>query len=106
MEFLLGDICSSTNALSLRERVELEIATYQSEPTANLDHCPLMWWQKSTVKFPNLARLASNYSCIPASATPPSRIPIETQISFNMKRANLGPEIIDKLLFLNANHNL
>ncbi|XP_075217394.1 E3 SUMO-protein ligase ZBED1-like [Lycorma delicatula] len=106
MEFLLGDLCASSSALSISERAELEIAQYQSEPTANLDHCPLTWWQKAAAKFPNLARLASSYNCIPASATPPSRIPVESQIMFDMKRAKLGPEIVDKLLFLNSNHNM
>ncbi|XP_075215667.1 E3 SUMO-protein ligase ZBED1-like isoform X2 [Lycorma delicatula] len=103
MEFLLGDLCTTSNSLSVSERAELEVTQYQSEPTANLDHCPLQWWQKAVGKFPNLAKLASSYNCIPATAIPPNRIPVEPQISFDMKRAKIFPEILDKLLFLNAN---
>lgn len=89
-----------------KERADLEIVQYQSEATAPLDQCPLAWWHKAEAKCPNLARLAAQYNCIPATATPPARIPLESQISFDMKRANLSPEILDQLLFLNSNHNV
>ncbi|GFG39099.1 hypothetical protein Cfor_12233 [Coptotermes formosanus] len=106
MEFLLGDLCSSKTGMPAEERANLELVQYQSESTAALDYCPLQWWAKAAAKCPNLARLARKYNCVPASATPPHRIPQETQVLFDMRRACLGPELVDKLLFLNGNHNV
>ncbi|KDR11937.1 hypothetical protein L798_14119, partial [Zootermopsis nevadensis] len=88
------------------ERANLELVQYQSESTAALDYCPLQWWAKAAAKCPNLARLAHKYNCVPASATPPHRIPQENQVLFDMRRACLGPELVDKLLFLNGNHSV
>lgn len=104
MEFLLGDICGSTSGMSSKERSDLEIIQYQSEPTAPLDHCPLAWWQKAAAKCPHLARLAAQYNCIPATVIPPVRIPLEYQVMYDMKRSTLGPEVMDRLIFLNANY--
>jgi hypothetical protein len=106
MEFLLGDLCSSKTGMPAEERASLELVQYQSESTAALDYCPLQWWAKAAAKCPNLARLARKYNCVPASATPPHRIPQENQVLFDMKRACLGPELVDKLLFLNGNHTV
>jgi hypothetical protein len=106
MEFLLGDLCSSKTGMPAEERANLELVQYQSESTAALDYCPLQWWAKAAAKCPNLARLARKYNCVPASATPPHRIPQENQVLFDMRRACLGPELVDKLLFLNGNHNV
>lgn len=106
MEFLLGDLCSSKTGMPAEERANLELVQYQSESTAALDYCPLQWWAKAAAKCPNLARLARKYNCVPASATPPHRIPQETQVLFDMRRACLGPELVDKLLFLNGNHSV
>ncbi|XP_067011114.1 E3 SUMO-protein ligase ZBED1 [Anabrus simplex] len=105
MEFLLGDLCTSSNSgMPAEERANLELVQYQSECHAALDHCPLVWWSKASAKCPNLARLARKYNCVPAAAMPPSRIPMESQILFDMRRSNLGSDIVDKLLFLNGNH--
>jgi hypothetical protein len=106
MEFLLGDLCSSKTGMPAEERANLELVQYQSESTAALDYCPLQWWAKAAAKCPNLARLARKYNCVPASATPPHRIPQEKQVLFDMRRACLGPELVDKLLFLNGNHSV
>lgn len=106
MEFLLGDLCSSKTGMPAEERANLELVQYQSESTAALDYCPLQWWAKAAAKCPNLARLAHKYNCVPASATPPHRIPQENQVLFDMRRACLGPELVDKLLFLNGNHSV
>uniref|UniRef100_A0A1B6E804 HAT C-terminal dimerisation domain-containing protein n=1 Tax=Clastoptera arizonana TaxID=38151 RepID=A0A1B6E804_9HEMI len=106
MELLLGDLCSKKTGMSCKERADLEIIQYQSEATAPLDQCPLSWWHRSETKCPNLARLAAQYNCIPATAIPPSRLPLENQIAFDIKRANLSPEIIDHLLFLNSNYSI
>ncbi|RZF44170.1 hypothetical protein LSTR_LSTR003810 [Laodelphax striatellus] len=104
MKLLLGGVCTTSSSLSVDARAELEIALYQGEPNASLDQCPLVWWQKASSKFANLARLAAFYNCVPATATPPSRIPVDAQVRFDLKRAKLSADCIDKLIFLNANY--
>ncbi|XP_063217348.1 E3 SUMO-protein ligase ZBED1 [Bacillus rossius redtenbacheri] len=104
MEFLLGDLCCAKAGVPAEERASLELVQYHSESTASLDHCPLQWWAKSSLKCPNLARLARRYNCVPAAACPPHRIPVEAQVLHDLRRASLAPEIVDKLLFLHGNH--
>ncbi|XP_039276985.1 E3 SUMO-protein ligase ZBED1 isoform X2 [Nilaparvata lugens] len=106
MKMLFGGVTSSgSGQLSVDARADLELALYQGEPNANLDQCPLVWWQKSASKFANLARLAAVYNCVPATATPPSRIPVDAQVRFDLKRAKLSADIIDKIIFLHSNYN-
>ncbi|XP_049804110.1 E3 SUMO-protein ligase ZBED1 isoform X1 [Schistocerca nitens] len=104
MEFLLGDLCTGQSGMPAEERANLELVQYQSESAAALDQCPLTWWARAAAKCPNLARLARKYNCVPASSVPPGRIPVENQVLFHKRRANLSPELVDKLLFLNGNH--
>ncbi|XP_058793121.1 E3 SUMO-protein ligase ZBED1-like [Phymastichus coffea] len=106
LESLLGGYCAIKREMTVQEKAELELAQYQSEATASLDNCPLQWWEKASAKCPNLGNVASRYNCVPVCAPPPCRIPAEAQIVYHAKRAALPPYIVDKLLFLHANHNL
>lgn len=106
MEFLLGDLCNSKSGMAAEERADLELVQYQSESIAALDHCPLQWWAKASAKCPSLARLARKYNCVPACASPPHRIPMENQVLFDLRRASLGPDLVEKLIFLNGNHTV
>ncbi|GLH15751.1 Zinc finger BED domain-containing protein 1, partial [Gryllus bimaculatus] len=106
MKFLLGDQCNSKNGMPAEEQADLEIMQYQSESIAALDHCPLQWWAQASAKCPSLARLARKYNCVPASASPPHRIPMESQVLFDLRRASLGPDLVEKLIFLNGNHSV
>ncbi|KAG8226737.1 hypothetical protein J437_LFUL004388 [Ladona fulva] len=106
MELLLGDLCTLRSEKPAEERAELELVQYQSESPAPLDHCPLVWWAAEAAKCPRLARVARRHGCVPACVVPPQRIPLEAQVLFDVRRAALSPNIVDKLLFLNANHNV
>ncbi|XP_046392790.1 E3 SUMO-protein ligase ZBED1 [Ischnura elegans] len=106
MELLLGDLCSLRSGMPVEERVDLELVQYHSESPAPLDTCPLAWWAGATAKCPRLARVARRYGCVPACVTPPQRIPLEAQVLFDVRRAAISPNTVDKLLFLNANHNV
>lgn len=104
---MLGDMCPSpqlSESMTCEERANLELVQYKSEPSAMLDQCPMTWWNHNSSKCPNLARLATEIIPTPATAMPPGRVSLEAQIAFESKRANLAPEIIDKILFLNSNH--
>nr|CAD7400819.1 unnamed protein product [Timema cristinae] len=106
MEFLLGDLCSNKPGMPATERANLELVQYHSEETISLEQCPLQWWSKASLRCPNLSQLARRYNCIPACAMPPTRIPTENQVSFDMKRASLSTTLVDKMLFLHGNHNI
>ncbi|XP_018903656.1 E3 SUMO-protein ligase ZBED1 isoform X2 [Bemisia tabaci] len=106
MEFLLGGAHTLKSDIGIEERANHEVFQFQSESTAPLDDCPLQWWKKQGSRCPNLAKLVRKYNCLPASATPSCRIPTDTQVSFQIKRMSLSPDIVDKLLFLNSNHTI
>lgn len=56
---LMGDVCpTNSGGISHEDRANLEIAQYQSETTAALDHPPLAWWNRNSPKCPNLGKLA------------------------------------------------
>ncbi|XP_063988233.1 E3 SUMO-protein ligase ZBED1-like [Diachasmimorpha longicaudata] len=104
MELLLGDLCSTKVGMPAKEKANLEVVQYQSEPTAALDSCPLQWWSQMSVKCPNMGKLARKYYCVPACCAPASRIPAEAQILHDSRRAALPPHLVNKLLFLHGNH--
>ncbi|XP_003425094.1 zinc finger BED domain-containing protein 1 isoform X2 [Nasonia vitripennis] len=106
MELLLGGLRPNKRGMTTEEKANLELAQYQSEATAPLDNCPLQWWAKVSAKCPNLGSIASRYNCVPVCCPPPSRIPADVQMAYNAKRAALPPHLVDKMLFLHANHNL
>ncbi|XP_032666252.1 zinc finger BED domain-containing protein 1 isoform X2 [Odontomachus brunneus] len=104
---LLGAYCvSQTGGMPAEKKADLEIVQYHSETTAPLDYCPLQWWAKVSAKCPNLGKLASRYHCVPACCAPPTRIPADVQILYDMRRAAIPPHLTDKLLFLHGNHTV
>ncbi|XP_054290124.1 E3 SUMO-protein ligase ZBED1-like isoform X2 [Macrosteles quadrilineatus] len=105
MMMLLGEVNTSSGSCSEMtavDRASLEIIQYQSEQTASLDQCPVVWWGRVAAKCPWLARLSHHYMCIPATALPPARLTMEAQVTYDVRRGNLTPEIIDRLIFLNS----
>ncbi|XP_012260443.2 E3 SUMO-protein ligase ZBED1-like [Athalia rosae] len=106
MELLLGGLCATKSGMPAEEKADLELVQYQSEATAPLDYCPLQWWAKVSAKCPNLGRLARRYNCVPACCAPPARIPADTQVLYDTRRAALPPHLAEKLLFLHGNHNV
>lgn len=109
MVMMLGDMCPampSTTFMSNEDRTNLELVQFQSEEAAPLDQCPMAWWSHMATKCPHLSRLATQYTCIPAVAIPLGRNILESHVTYVTKRANLIPEVIDRIIFLNANNSL
>ncbi|XP_044011517.1 E3 SUMO-protein ligase ZBED1 [Aphidius gifuensis] len=106
LQLMFGGIVSpKSTKMSVHEKAELELQQYQSEESASLDSCPIQWWANNISKCPNLTKLARKYNCVPACCIPPSRILPEIQIIYNTQRANLPPNIVDKLVFLHGNYD-
>lgn len=106
---MLGEMCPATPSAALMtssDRANLELSQYQSEETAPLDQCPMAWWDHMAVKSPNLIRLVTKYTFVPAAAIPPGRIALDSQLIYESRRANLTPEVVDRIVFLNSNSSL
>jgi len=64
---------------------------------------PLRWWSLHHFEWPILHRLARRLLAIPATATPIERVWSRAGLIASNRRANISPENLDKLLFLNVN---
>ena len=64
----------------------------------------LNWWKQNHVSYPNVAKTAKKYLCVPASSVPSERIFSLCGNILNKKRASLAPENLDMLVFLNKNY--
>ena len=65
----------------------------------------LEWWSHNSLQFPNLAKLAKKYLCVPATSVPATSVPAEQVFSIagvviNNKQCSLKPENVDMLIFL------
>ena len=63
----------------------------------------LKWWEGKVGCYPNIARVARKYLCVPASSVPTERIWSLAGNIVTKKRAALKSENIDMLIFLNYN---
>ncbi|KAL5234932.1 hypothetical protein ACI65C_002342 [Semiaphis heraclei] len=107
--FLLGSVANVKSSpiinkhnMSLEDRLNLEIAQYESEPTPCLEECPLMWWSRMSSKCQNLIRLARKHFVYALSGSS-SKLPLELQTLYYIKRSQINQELIDKMMFINAN---
>lgn len=106
--FLLGCVANKSapvinkNTMSLEDRLNLEIAQYESEQTPCLEECPLLWWSRMSSKCQNLIRLARKHFVYALSGSS-SKLPLDLQILYYMKRSQIHRELVDKMTFINAN---
>ena len=85
----------------LHQQISNEIERYREEQVFTKD--PLHWWKNNSFKYTYLSRVAKRLLCVPASSVPSERIFSLAVIVLAMQRANLAPENVDKILFLNKN---
>lgn len=88
--------------MSLEDRLNLEIAQYESEQTPCLEECPLLWWSRMSSKCQNLIRLARKHFVYALSGSS-SKLPIDLQTLYNIRRSQINQELVDKMTFINAN---
>ena len=82
--------------------VEREMNNYLSLDTSVLGN-PLIWWRENQKHFPQLAKLAKKYLCVPATSVPSERAFSMAGHVVNEKRSSLLPENVNMLVFLSAN---
>jgi len=101
---LFGNFRVIKPALSLEDKVKIEVTHYQNQTAAPLEECPLEWWQLMRNKCPNLNRLASKYHCVPAIIMWHSGCrSYKDYCAFHRKRSQLRTNVVDSLLFLHSN---
>lgn len=88
--------------MSLEDRLNLEIAQYESEVTPCLEECPLLWWSRISSRCHNLIRLARKHFVYALSGSS-SKLPVELQTLYYIKRSQINQELVDKMMFINAN---
>ncbi|XP_067354334.1 E3 SUMO-protein ligase ZBED1-like isoform X2 [Channa argus] len=108
MEFLLGDLFSSTprsRQSSVEESVDMEMSVFRADRGASLGVEPLQWWRTKAVQFPLLATVARAYLAAPAVAGNAAQDFLHKGVSATCrKRASIPPESLDAILFLHHNH--
>ena len=95
---------SSTETVSLEEKVKREIGAYEKLPRADVELDPLKWWCVHTSTYPILGMLAKKYLCIPASSSASERVFSTSGHIVSKKRCCLKPYKVNMLVFLA--HNL
>ena len=92
MSFLLGSSIDE-NVSSLTWKGELR--SFWSEPSLEVDLCPLDWWRKNDSCFPIVAQLAKRYLCVPATLVPSECVFSIAGMVVSLKRSSLKPKNVD-----------
>lgn len=107
MEFLLGDLYSSTSKgkqSSVEESVDMEMSVFKADKGASLGVEPLQWWKTKAGQLPLLATVAQAYLAAPAVAGIATQDFLQEGAGCSRgKRSNIPPENLDAILFLHHN---
>ena len=77
-----------------------------SEPSEPEETCPVSWWKSRSSVYPNLARTARYYLCVPATSVPSERAFSLSGNIISKKRVRLHPDNVNMLCFLHANYRI
>ena len=59
----------------VKDNILREFENYRAEPEMSKDEEDILqWWRERRTKYPNLARLARKYLCVPATSTQAERV--------------------------------
>ncbi|XP_069042563.1 E3 SUMO-protein ligase ZBED1 [Lepisosteus oculatus] len=83
--------------------IHQQLENYIAEPLCKRSLSPLDWWRAKEHRFPAVARLARQYLAIPATAPPADRAFAPRETPAAQRRATLGPQHLDHILFLHQN---
>ena len=89
--------------LSSEEKLTKEIEVYMSSPQIDAEDEPLVWWKANCKMHPMLSKLARKYLAVCATSSPSEQIFSSSGHIVNSLRANLNPEKVYMLVFLNTN---
>ncbi|XP_048840705.1 E3 SUMO-protein ligase ZBED1 [Brienomyrus brachyistius] len=97
------DILLGEDPTERMPEIHQQLENYIAEPLCKRSLSPLHWWRAKEHRFPAVARLARKYLAIPATAVPADRAFAPMEASVFQRRATLGPQHLDHVLFLHQN---
>ncbi|KAJ8309282.1 hypothetical protein KUTeg_014156 [Tegillarca granosa] len=80
-----------------------EVDEYLDEPCILMSENPILYWQNNTCRFPNLAKLACQVLCIPATSAPVERMSSVAGKTFRPDRCRLGDKTFENLMMIKCN---
>ena len=83
-----------------------ELTAYLAETPLSVKADIIQYWNDNSRRYPKLATLARKYLCIPATSVPSECAFSTAGHVVNRRRANLAPETVDMLVFLNRNWDI
>ncbi|XP_018591922.2 zinc finger BED domain-containing protein 1 isoform X2 [Scleropages formosus] len=99
------DILLGEDPTERMPEIHQQLENYIAEPLCKRSLSPLNWWRAKEHRFPAVARLARKYLAIPATAVPADRAFAPRETSVAQRRATMGPQHLDHILFLHQNCN-
>lgn len=97
------DILLGEDPTERMPEIQQQLENYIAEPLCKRSLSPLHWWRNKEHRFPAVARLARKYLSIPATAILADRAFAPRESPVAHRRAMLGPEHLDQVLFLHQN---
>ncbi|CAH0715459.1 unnamed protein product, partial [Brenthis ino] len=96
----------TTSASASNSTVSSSIITmrqYLEERIIHRNECPLKWWQKREILYPELSNLAEKYLSVMATSVSSERTFSKSGQILSEKRSSIKPKRMEKVLFLNMN---
>ena len=94
---------SDTPDVHRRDSLCRELDSYLQQPAIDRAACPLEWWSQNKLNFPNVARVARDLLCVPATSVPSERLFSKAGDVVTKKRNSLKPGKAEKIIFLMEN---
>ena len=87
-----------------KDEIAREIENYRAEPEMSKDEEDILkWWRERRTRYPNLARLARKYLCVPATSTQSERVFSALGWLLNKRRLCLTGAHVNNQMFLKDN---
>ena len=84
--------------------IKQEIKSYRAETEISREEEDILsWWRDRKAKYPNLARLARKYLCVPATSTQAGRVFSALGWLLNKRRLLLTGSHVNNQMFLKEN---
>ena len=103
---MLSDFYSVTVSSQRTSLSEIEKYQVMFVTESDKDDSPIVFWQRNSHLFPNLSVIAIKLLSIPATSVKSEQNFSAAGHMMNDKRANLGSDVLDALLYLKSNHSM
>nr|XP_055075686.1 E3 SUMO-protein ligase ZBED1-like isoform X2 [Misgurnus anguillicaudatus] len=105
-ELLDNDASNARRNKSATSDATIEVQRYMTDPPLQRSADPLAYWSTHKAIYPHLYQLSKLFLCTPASSVPCERIFSKAGEIVSKKRNRLSPKTVEKIIFLNKNHNI